>query len=122
MDGQMTIWDIFEPDTGNPLDEIPEGEMVQRIGLALGLTFKWNNHLEQWVAKCGYGITADLEYSTWNTDDERQGKRFIGCGVNTSTSGCGSGQDTIPEAITYIGSAIQRYKEEIWRAKNDREK
>lgn len=113
MTGQLTIWDYLEPDTGNPLDKIPEEEMVHRIGIALGLTFKWNSHLEHWEAKCGHGVTADVEYSTWDTGDERQGQRFIGCGVSYSRGGCSCGQETIEKAVNYLFKSIQVVKEEV---------
>lgn len=117
MDGQMTIWEYFDPPSDNPLDSIPEAEMVERIGLALGITFRWDAYAERWKANCGGGITADVHYSRWNTGDERQGRRMISCGLDYKTGGVGSGIDTIPGAITFIGSTLEK-----WRAKNDREK
>ena len=38
MDGQMTIWDISPT---SELDDIPEAEMVEIVGNAIGVKFKW---------------------------------------------------------------------------------
>lgn len=122
MDGQMTIWDIFEPDTGNPLDVIPEEEMVQRIGLALGLTFKWHSYLEHYEAQCGLGIKASLNYSRYTCTGELEGKRYIGANVDARIGGCGAPCDSIEQAIRFLENSIRELKDSERKLREWRDK
>ena len=101
MIGQMTIWDYLSEEN---LEEIPEEEMAKRIGDAIGVTFTWDNFLEEYRAKVGKWILS-VEYSRYFAsvdDNEGRGARFIGCDYQSNRSGKAAPCDSIKEAIEWF--------------------
>jgi len=104
--GQMTIFD-FLPDPSGSLEDIPEEEMVRRVGEAIGVSFK-PHELGGYRAKVGK-YTLEVEYDRYFADlddmddDIGQGARFIGVGF-FDKSGCGASAptDSIKEAIEWF--------------------
>ena len=119
MDGQITLDQFCQE---NPLELMTEEEVATQIGEALGLSFKWNAHLEHYEAKIPGGIKATVHFSRWDTADAKEGKRFIGCGVEMAMGGCGCGEDTIEDAIRFLKRGIEHLKEEVRRAKRWKDK
>lgn len=97
--GQMSIFDFIQEE---PLETIPEEEMVKRIGSALGVSFKKHDFFGDWRATVGQS-TLTLEYDRYQTEDEH-GKRFIGCGVDDRKNHCGACApiDNIKDAIRWF--------------------
>ena len=114
MEGQITLDQFCQE---NPLELMTEEEVANQIGEALGLSFKWNAHLEQYEAKIPGGIKATVSFERWNTGDEKDGHRMIGCGVDMTTGGCGCGEDTIDDAVRFLRRGIEHLQEEVRRAK-----
>ena len=101
MTGQMTIWDFLPSES---LEDIPEEEMVQRIGNAIGVAFTWNDFFKEYRTKVGKW-TLSVEYSRYFVDDEDnegRGARFIGCDYQTNHCGKSAPCDSIEEAITWF--------------------
>ena len=102
---QMTLWALFPP---NPLDDIPEAEMVKRVGDAIGVVFTLSR-FGDYRAKVGKSIL-DIQYQKYNTFDENNGKRFIGCGFTSGNSGASAPVDSIEDAIEWF----EHYRREQW--------
>jgi hypothetical protein len=108
MDGQMTIWDFM---TEQPLESIPEEEMVRQIGSALGVNFVYDPHFGNYRAKVGKS-TLRVEYDHYDGcfDDAL----FIGCDFDSGpphSSGAGAPCDSIREAIKWF----EKYRKEVHR-------
>lgn len=114
MDGQITLGEYLEE---NPLEMMSLEEVAQIIGEALGLSFRWNDNLEHYEAKIPGGIKANISFERWNTGDEKDGRRMIGCGVDMALGGSGCGEDTIEDAIRFLKRGIEHLQEENRRAK-----
>lgn len=114
MDGQITLGEYLEE---NPLEMMSLEEVAQIIGEALGLSFRWNDNLEHYEAKIPGGIKASISFERWETGDEKDGHRMIGCGVDMKLGGCGCGEDTIEDAIRFLKRSIEHLQEENRRAK-----
>lgn len=100
MDGQMTIWDFMQEES---LESLPEEEMVKQIGAAIGVKFVRNDFFGDWRANVGQSVLM-LEYQRYDTLDEDNGKRFIGCGIDDKKNHCSAGapKDSIKEAIEWF--------------------
>lgn len=99
---QMTIFDMLR-DEQPPLESMTEQEAVERVGKALGLTFKYNDFLEQWECRVGRMIL-DVSYSHYDMIGELDGKLFIGVGYTDrkTKEGCGAPRDSLEEAIEWF--------------------
>ena len=101
MTGQMTIWDFLPSES---LEDIPEEEMVQRIGNAIGVNFVWNDYYKEYQAKLK-GYTLSVEYDRYCIDldeDIGAGHRFVGVGFMKKGEGCAGPCDSIDEAIEWF--------------------
>ena len=114
MDGQITFTEYLEE---NPLEMLYIEEVVEIIGKELGLSFRWNDYLEEYEAKIKGGIKASISFSRYDTGDHRDGRRFISCGVDMTTGGVGCGEDSIEEAVIFLRKGIEHLQEERRRAK-----
>lgn len=99
---QLTIFDFMESE----LENFPLETVVDMIGNALGLEFKWNDFLKQYEAKIKQYIV-DVNYLRYETLDERDGKRFISVGIGEYHGGCSAPTDSIDEAIDFLKAAMK---------------
>lgn len=99
---QMTIFD-FEP---SELENIPIEQTVERIGQALGLTFKYNDYLQTYQAKIKQYIVS-VNYSRYTTYDANHGDRFISCGIDSKLGGSHSPEDSVEEAIAFLKACLK---------------
>lgn len=110
---QMTIWDLMK----ESLDDLTSEQMVSRIGDRTGLNFspikdfKWLDE-PYFVAKYRKG-TIEVNYSQYETLDERNGKRFISAGWTYSKGGGGGPYDSVDEAVKAIEGFKRRLDENI---------
>lgn len=96
MTGQMTIWDFLHP--SETLEDIPEEEMVRRVGDAIGVRFAYNDFFGDYRVKVGKW-TLSIEYSHYSFGD---GALFIGTSIDSTTGGCSSPRDSIDEAVEFF--------------------
>ena len=111
-EGQISIFDLLKPDYPD-FHTMTEAEIVQYIGNALGLSFRYDDFLEQWEAKKGKAIfTVNLHryLSSWHKGDEENGELFISCGYSVGTYGWGRPCDSMEEAITKFKEVMNREK------------
>lgn len=83
-----------------------EQEAVERVGKALGLTFKHNDFLEQWESKVGC-VTLDASYDRYSTVGDMEnadGGLFLAVGYSNrkTKAGAGAPTDTLEEAIAWF--------------------
>lgn len=97
-DGQMNIFD-FLPDES--FDNMPESEMVERIGGALGIKFEYRDDLWGWVYQ-EKNKTLSVHYSNYSFGNH---ERFISVGASSSTGGSSGPMDSLEEAIKFARSA-----------------
>ena len=102
---QMTLFE-FMPLGINDLDE---AEMVQTIGCALGLEFKYKDKLFGWVFNSKH-IDLSLKYSNYSFGDH---ERYIACGYNyhkkRQIGGRGCPCDTIEKAIEVLREGVETW-------------
>lgn len=100
---QMTIWDLLPSEK---LDNIPESDMVKRIGEAIGVKFQRDDFLGGYKAKTGRLIlTAEYDrYFVSSESDEATGDLFISVGIEDkrNRSGMAAPCDTTNEAIEWF--------------------
>ena len=96
--GQMSLFDLMPQES---LETIPEEVMVERIGAAIGVKFTKDKFFDDYRAKVGRSVLS-VEYQRYNTLDERNGQRFIGCEVQERNCGAGSPCDSIQESINWF--------------------
>lgn len=106
--GQMTIFDFLE--APGELDTIPEEDMVEQIGAAIGAAFTYNSFFDEYQAKIGK-ITLTLEYNNY-FEEVDNGARFISCGIGTQHEGTGSPCDSISDAIEFFRTHLRKYEKE----------
>lgn len=92
----MTIWDFLHP--SETLEDIPEDEMVRRVGDAIGVKFTYSDFFDDYRVKVGKW-TLSIEYSHYSFGDEAL---FIGVGIDSSKGGCGCPSDSIDEAVQFF--------------------
>ena len=100
MIGQMTIWDLMPQES---LENIPENEMAERIGNAIGVKFVKNDFYGDYRCKVGK-FTLSVEYDHYFPEygSEEPGALFIGCGCNFNLGGTGAPCDSIAESIEWF--------------------
>lgn len=112
MDDQMSIFDFLPEETEvKDFTRMTIEETVAYIGDRIGMIFHYNDFLNHYEAKYKK-LKLDLNYSHYDTTDERDGKLFISCGYGTKTKGGGAPCDSLEEAIKYLKGCIERYKNE----------
>ena len=118
MDGQMTIFD-FLPPPEDDLETLDEEVMVARIAERTGLKFTpekisplYDPTYTNYKAKYKTA-TIDVDYSEYDTGDEKHGKRYIGVGYwnPKEKGGSGSPCDSLDEAVKKIQGYIRRIDE-----------
>lgn len=106
MEGQMTIWDFLKEE---PLESIPEEEMVRQIGFALGVNFAYDPNFGNYRAKIG---KSTLRVSYDHFDGCFDDALFIGCDFDSGpphSSGAGAPCDSIKEAISWF----EKYRKKV---------
>lgn len=106
IENQMTIWEFLEKPRS--LEDMTEKEMVDYIGKQLGKVFIYNDYLEHWEVKLRKNYKLDLSFSTYDTSDDNNGKRFISAGWGNHMGGGGRPCDSLEEAIKYLKDAIEK--------------
>lgn len=101
MVGQMSLFDFMIPDIPNDIDlnTLPEEEMVQIVGNAVGIQFIYDNEYGRYRAKIKNAVY-DIGYSNYALEDNHS--RFISCGYNERLEGAGSPCNTIEEAVKFF--------------------
>lgn len=100
---QMNIFEIFPQKSAESLESITEEDMVQRVKNATEIPFEYKDGLWGYQATIKK-VQFNIQYSRYKTD----GKRFISCGWQTKSSGCGSPVDSIDDAIKFFINAKER--------------
>lgn len=105
----MTIFDFIQKPTKYPdFRRMSQEDVVQLIGSELGIVFVWDKHLEEWICKQKKPKRSiEIDFSTYMTCDENDGKQFIGIGMNYQNGGWGSPCDSIDEAIETFKKRLQ---------------
>lgn len=112
----MTIFDLLPT---SDLDDLPEEEMVEEVGKRLGKKFEMitlEGYRSKWHAYkckiCGIVLTID-GFSSYNTGDERHGKRMILVSWDNKKEQAGGGApcDSIEEVVSYFENIIRRESE-----------
>lgn len=99
-DGQMTIFD-FLPE--QDLDDIPEEDMVEQIGAALGIKFKYEDDFWGWCYR-QKKMSLRVHYSHYSFGDHR---KFISVSADCPMGGSSGPMDTIEEAIRFARSGAK---------------
>lgn len=105
MDGQMDIFDYLKPSDKVSLEDMPEEEMVRRVGTAVGLDFKYDKVLEDWRCKVK-DVTFDIHFSRISVEPFT---RYISCGWSRKTEGCGSPCDSIRQAVEFFKKGKEKW-------------
>lgn len=100
-DGQMNIFD-FLPD--EKFDDMPESEMVERIGGALGIKFEYRDDLWGWVYR-EKNMTLSVHYGNYSFGNH---EKFISVSADSSKGGSSGPMDSLEEAINFARSAASR--------------
>lgn len=114
-DGQMSIFEYL------PTDDTLESKTLEQIAAELSMLvgvnfnkavseYKGDTFVE-YVAKLDKNNRLMLDEGTYNTEDERHGKRYIGVGYDFAENHAGGGApcDTIDEAVAYLRRRKQEY-------------
>lgn len=104
MRGQMTVWDFLEY---KALADMSEDEIVSEVSKRTGLIFKPDTILsdgETWFQAKKGKTFYNIHVSTYCDTDIR----FIGVGWDEKTSGGGSPEDSIDEAVDYFLRQMER--------------
>ena len=114
-DGQMSIFEYL------PTDDALEGKTMDQIAaevsMLVGVNF--NKHVcdyhgivtVEYIAKLDKNNKLTLHEGTYDTNDERNGKRHIGAEFDFAENHAGGGAlcDTIDEAVAYLRRRKQEY-------------
>lgn len=96
--GQMSLFDLMFQES---LETIPEEVMAERIGTAIGVKFVKDKFFGDYRAKVGRSVLS-VEYQRYNTLDEKNGRRFIGCDVQDGNCGACSPCDSVQESVEWF--------------------
>ena len=111
---QMSIFDFMPADDGDTLEGKTIAQIAADISMIVGVNFNpktWNDGDVQYVARLDKNNTLTLSEDHYNTEDEENGKRFLGCGYDfEDKSGGGAPCDTIDEAVAYFRKRMEQYK------------
>ena len=112
---QMSIFDYLPTDDtldGKTLDQI-----AAEVSMLVGVKFdkvvsKYKEYtFVEYVAKLDKNHRLTLDEGTYDTEDDRDGKRFIGAGYDFAENSAGGGSpcDTIDEVVAYLRQRKQEY-------------
>lgn len=105
---QMTVWDLLPPER---LEDIPEPDMVKRIGNAIGVTFRRNAFMEYEAKIRKLILTVEYDrYFASCESDEATGDLFVGVGIEDKRNhrGMGAPCDSINEAIEWFRKKLKK--------------
>ena len=111
---QLTIFDLIssdEPFEGKTIEQI-----AADISMLVGISFNphvcdyRNIRTVEFIAKLGKKATMTIDEGFYNTEDERDGRRFIGVSWSFGTSGGGCPCDSIDEAVGYLRRRKAEYE------------
>ena len=113
MEGQMSIFE-FLPQTAD-FTTMPESEVMDIIGLRIGVRLVYDAKWEEYSAKIGkLSITARIStYKCTHPGSETMiagHNKFISCGWGTTTEGGGGPRDSIDEAVEYLQAALNKWR------------
>ena len=106
---QMTIYDLLPDEPRPDFHTMTEEQVANYLSDVLGVTFTWNDHLEEYTAHLNtqnYGkFFLEFHLSKYNTkasvSSEKNGKTFLSCGAIWTHGGSGSPCDSLEEAIKF---------------------
>jgi hypothetical protein len=82
-----------------------EEQVANYLSDVLGVTFTWNDHLEEYTAHLNtqnYGkFFLEFHLSKYSSTGEKNGKTFLSCGAIWTCGGSGSPCDSLEEAIKF---------------------
>ena len=111
---QMSIFDFMPADDGDALEGKTIAQIAADISMIVGVNFNpktWADGEVQYVARLDKNNTLTLSEDHYNTEDEENGKRFLGCGYDFEDhSGGGAPCDTIDDAVAYFRKRMEQYK------------
>lgn len=107
---QMTLFSFMPMDVD--INITPEADVVQMIGCAIGLDFKFKDDLFGWVVETKE-VDFNIKYSNYSFGDR---SRFIACGYNYHTKGniggAHSPRGTVEDAIDFLKRGVDRWYKE----------
>lgn len=118
IEGQMSLFDVLPIE-----DDTLEGKTIEQIAadisMIVGVSFKlkvyddrskYDNSVE-YIARLDKDNQLTLSEDYYDTEDEFNGQRFLGCGYSFSDhSGGGAPLGTIDEAVAYFRKRMEQYK------------
>lgn len=118
IDGQLSVFDLLPPERDDPLGNKTIAQIAADVSMLVGVNFnpktwEWKDEVHvEYVAQLDWKNKLTLDESHYDTEDERDGQRFIGCGYSfENQSGGGAPCDTIDEAVIYFRKRIENYKQ-----------
>ena len=117
---QMSIFDFMPADDGDTLEGKTIEQIAADISMLVGINFnpkvwddKYNNGtITEYIAKLDKNNQLTLSEDYYDTEDEFNGQRFLGCGYSFSDhSGGGAPLGTIDDAVAYFRRCIGQYKD-----------
>lgn len=132
IEGQLSLFDMMPADDGDTLEGKTIAQIAADISMIVGVNFNPKTYedkyeraiITEYVARLDKNNTLSLSEDHYNTEDEENGKRFLGCGYDfkDDNSGGGAPCDTIDDAVAYFRKRIEQYKtmKELCKQKEDR--
>ena len=127
IEGQLSLFDMMPAEDGDTLEGKTIAQIAADITMLVGVNFNpktWADGEVQYVARLDKSNTLTLSEDYYSTEDEENGKRFLGCGYDfkDDNSGGGAPCDTIDDAVAYFRKRIEKYKtmKELRKQKEDR--
>lgn len=102
---QMTIYDLLPDEPRPDFHTMTEEQVANYLSDVLGVTFTWNDHLEEYTARLNtpnYGkFFLEFYLSKYSSTGEKNGKTFLSCGAIWTHGGSWSPCDSLEEAIKF---------------------
>lgn len=107
---QLTIFDVFQIDTGeHDIQTLPEEDMIRMVSEQTGIVFKEDKNAPQskytWYRATKGSNYIDVHYGHYFKDD----RRFIGVSIGNNMGGSSCPCDSLKEAIDRIKRNMRVY-------------
>lgn len=111
---EVLAWRLSDVEPMTDLNNLTLEELCDKITEQTGVIFENNaKYPGEYIAKLKGGYSLEVSFSTYMTDDERNGKRMIDLGwKNKKGEGGGSPGDSVEEAVEYFKKALSRIEED----------
>lgn len=114
IEGQLSLFDMMPTENGDTLESKTIAQIAADISMLVGVNFNpktWSDGEVQYIARLDKDNQLTLSEDYYDTEDEFNGQRFLGCGYSFSDhSGGGAPLGTIDDAVAYFRKRIEQYK------------